>query len=161
VLRSPNARADYDAELGAARRPAAATTPAASRAGAAGGAPSFADRLVDPRAEDGPVGARRGRKWAPVIVVGVVFVTVLVFTAYAVHGHPSGSPVQVQTTQQPRYTVGSCVALTSGPLATPVPCDGPSSGRIAATTDTPRPCPPGTDAVPLEDQLTTLCLTPP
>ncbi len=92
------------------------------------------------------------------VVIGVVFVLVLIVTAYAAHKHdPTTTPVQVQTDH---FAVGSCVAVTSGPTALTVPCDQPHTGVIAATTDYPRPCPSGTDAVALVDEQTTLCLTP-
>ena len=51
-----------------------------------------------------------------------------------------------------RYPVGSCVAVTPGPVAYTVPCDQPHTGTVAATTDYPRPCPSGTSEVALVEQ---------
>jgi hypothetical protein len=92
-------------------------------------------------------------------VVGIGFFVVLAFTAYARHGNTNGTPSP--TPASPQFTTGSCVVIASGPVAATVPCDQPSSGRIAAVVDSPRPCPQGTAAFDLEDGRTTLCLTPP
>jgi len=156
VLRNPAARAAYDEQQAGAARP----TPAPRPAAAAGGArpPSFADHLVDPRDDPGTAG-RSGWRWAPVVVIVVVFVGVLVATAYAAHHHDGNgsSGVQVQTD---RYPVGTCVAVTPGPVATSVSCDQPHTGTVAAVTDYPRPCPSGTSEVALVEQQISLCLTP-
>jgi hypothetical protein len=158
VLRSPSSRAKYDEQL---RGVATSATAVRDRTGEYR-PPSFADRLVDPRAESmdsAEVGSRpKGWRWAPMVVIGVVFALILIGTAYAAHKHDSGStPVQVQTSH---YEVGSCVAVLNGPAAVTVPCDSPHTGTIAATTDYPRPCPGGTDPVALVDEQVTLCLTP-
>jgi DnaJ domain len=158
ALGTPAARALYDAGL-AEDRTARPLRPPAGRTGAR--TPSFGDRLVDPRVVPGAVAGRErsGWRWAPVIVLVAVFVGVLVVTAYAAHNHhdsPSGG-VQVHTD---RYPVGSCVAVTPGPVAYTVPCDQPHTGTVAATTDYPRPCPSGTSAVALVEQQLSLCLTP-
>jgi hypothetical protein len=160
VLRNPAARAAYDEQLTAASRPPP-RHPATPRRTVR--PPSFADHLVDPRVESGPPRHRSGWRWAPVVVIVVVFVSVLVATAYAAHHHDgsggSGGSggVQVQTDN---YPVGSCVAVTPGPVATVVPCDQPHTGTVAATTDYPRPCPSGTSEVALVEQQISLCLTP-
>jgi hypothetical protein len=162
VLRSPASRAAYDDELRTASRPPG-TTRRSDAAADRERTPSFADRLVDPRADLVGSGisspGRPGWRWTPVVVIGVVFVLVLVVTAYASHSHhTTTSPgVSVQTEQ---FTVGSCVAVTAGPAAVTVPCDQPHTGHVAATTDYPRPCPSGTEMVPLVDQQLALCLTP-
>jgi hypothetical protein len=154
VLRRPAGRAAYDAELERAAHP---PTPSPRTSGGPR-APSFADRLVDPRDDPGAGGRSRWR-WAPVVVILVVFGAVLVGTAYAVHHHDgdNGGGVQVQTD---RYPIGSCVAVMPGPVATTVPCDEPHTGTVAATTDYPRPCPAGTSEVPLVEEQISLCLTP-
>ncbi len=92
------------------------------------------------------------------VIVGLVFGGVLIVTAYASHTHePPTTGGQVQTDP---YAVGTCVAVTPGPVASTVPCDQPHTGKVAATTDYPRPCPSGTDPVDLVQQQLTLCLTP-
>jgi hypothetical protein len=156
VLRSPSSRADYDDQLRMTSAPRSTREPA----GVGSRAPSFTDHLVDPRTDptEVPGGGLRssGRRWAPMIVIGVVVVILLIVTAYASHKHPSGSTgVQVQTN---RYQVGNCVDVINGPAAVIVPCNQANSGKISATTDYPRPCPDGTTAVPLVEQQLTLCL---
>ncbi len=91
-----------------------------------------------------------------VLAVAVLVVTV---TAYASHGHPSPAGTSTPQNAPSGYPVGSCVAVTTGPTAVVVPCDQPHSGTVAATTDYPRPCPPGTFTVALVAQELTLCLT--
>ena len=57
--------------------------------------------------------------------------------------------------------MGSCVAVdVRARGAVVVPCDQPHTGTVAATTDYPRPCPPGTYTVALVAEQLSLCLTP-
>jgi DnaJ-domain-containing protein 1 len=158
VLGTPAARAAYDAELAESRRPRPVPTPGATTRART---PSFGDRLVDPRTSRGAVvgGERRGWRWVPVIVIGLVVVGVLVATAYAAHHHDGGPSGGVQV-HPDQYPVGSCVAVAPGPVAYTVPCDQPHTGTVAATTDYPRPCPSGTSTVALVEQQLSLCLTP-
>ena len=127
-----------------------------------GGAPSFADQLVDPTALDvREVGTRgrRLRRWAPVLVI-VALVAVLSTLAILASRKPSTPPppgVELQTEQ---FQVGSCVVVLAGPEAMTVPCDEPNSGQISATTDYPRPCPPETISVALVSRQISLCLVP-
>ena len=90
----------------------------------------------------------------------MVFVGVLVVTAYAAHHH-SDSRVGRASRCTPTGTRSArCVAVTPGPVAYTVPCDQPHTGTVAATTDYPRPCPSGTSEVALVEQQLSLCLTP-
>jgi len=162
VLGDPAARAAYDADLTAAARPQPVRRPAPGGSGAR--PPSFADRMVDPRtgAATAGGGSGRGWRWVGVALVGAVFVGVLVLTAYAAHHHTTGGGGVPSTVggQSDQYPVGSCVAVTPGPVAFTVSCDQPHTGKVAATTDYPRPCPSGTSTVALVEQQISLCLTP-
>ena len=162
VLRNPASRAAYDDQL-AAGAPAAAKVPA-HRAGGAGGARpvSFADQLVDPTRAgvgDPPSTGRRLGRWAPVLVIVVLVVVIagLAINASYKPSTPAPPGVELQTEQ---YQVGSCVVVIAGPNAVKVPCDEPNSGRVSATTDYPRPCPPETTTVALVSRQITLCLAP-
>jgi hypothetical protein len=157
VLRSPASRAAYDDELRAAedRTPEGSTHERPTSSGAHR-RPSFADHLVDPRAETAP--RHRGwRLWAPVLVVVALVVGILVATAYARRsGSDAPTEPEVHTT---RFSVGDCVAVRPGPTVEGVPCDQPNTGRVVATTDYPRPCPSGTITVSLVEQQLSLCLS--
>ena len=159
VLRSPAGRAAYDDQLASARREAEA--PKAPRAGRPTGM-NFAHHLVDPTsasAVGGQSERRRIRRWAPVLLVLGVFTGIIVGTAYASHKStdPATPGVEVNTAQ---FTVGACVAIYPGPVVEETSCSGPNSGRIASTTDYPRPCPPDTNPFSLVDRQLTLCLLP-
>jgi hypothetical protein len=162
VLRNPASRAAYDDELRAASgREAEARAASRSATARSPAGVSFAEHLVDPTRPD-PGGEARGhlRRWAPVLIVLGLLGLILVFTAYASH-KPSDQPavpgVELHTDA---YQVGSCVVVVAGPEAASVSCDQPNSGRIASTTDYPRPCPPDTQTVTLVDRHLSLCLVP-
>ena len=160
VLRNPASRAAYDEQL-AGGSPATARVPA--RAGGGATRPvSFADQLVDPTrvgAGDERSSRRLGR-WAPVLVIVglVVVIAALAINASRQPSSPAPPGVQLQTEQ---FQVGSCVVVLAGPDAVTVPCDEPNSGKISATTDYPRPCPPATTTVALVARQITLCLASP
>ena len=148
VLGDPVRRAEYDRRRRGARavEPGSTTTPRRTRV-VVGSSPS----------PPPPAGAS-GALW---VVVGLLLLgvaAVLVVSAYASAGDSRG-PTTSTTTATP--SVGACVdvsASSGGRIATVVPCDVASSGRIASIVDTPRPCPSGV-AVELADGRTTLCLT--
>jgi hypothetical protein len=162
VLRSPADRAAYDEQLRAAT-PGGSTRPAATGpAPAMAEAASFEGQLVDPRSIDprvgGPVRAHRAR-WVPVVIV-LALVAAGIGLAVVTTSNRSGSPPE-PVVRTNRYEVGSCVAVQpgpAGPVVSVVSCGLPNSGRVAATTDYPRPCPAGTDAVALVDEQVSVCL---
>jgi hypothetical protein len=149
VLRDPARRAAYDATLG---------DPTASVPGRTGPAPAGPPRpptsgIVVP-ATHAPF-----LRWLPVVVIAAVLVGILVFSAYATSQDAVGPTGPTST--RPTYPVGTCVlvaVLESGPAPVPVACGTGRSARVEAVVDTPRPCPPDTQALPLDDNRTTLCL---
>jgi curved DNA-binding protein CbpA len=152
VLRDPVRRSEYDRSLRGA--PSASGRPT----GGTGGPSRPVDRepsgLVV-RADHAPV-----FRYLPAAVVIVVLLGVLVFSAYATSRDSTG-PAAGPTSTAPTYPVGTCVliaALDSGPEPVKVACGTGNSGRVTAIVDTPRPCPPDTRALPLDDNRTTLCL---
>ena len=55
--------------------------------------------------------------------------------------------------------IGLISVPVDGVLApAPVGCGTASALRVVAKVDTPRPCPPSTQPLPLSDNKTTLCL---
>jgi hypothetical protein len=165
VLRSPNDRAAYDRQLAGGTGPGSGGSsgsggPARPTPAATGRpVPSFGDHLVDPRIDPAADG-RGGHRWGPIVAILVVAALVVIVTAYAAHGHPgsAGSGTTVGGSAD-GYQVGSCVAVIDQ-QADVVPCDQPNNGRVAATTDYPRPCPSGTETVSLIQLDLSLCLKP-
>ena len=102
-------------------------------------------------------------KWGPIVVLAAIGIGILVFSAYATSttDEPSGTNF-VGPAKAVTYKVGECVVVSpsaAGPLATSVLCSPQTSGKIAAITATPRPCPAETTEIQLADRKTTLCLT--
>lgn len=98
-------------------------------------------------------------RWGPAIVVILIGAVILVVSAYATSTTDSQSPTTSAVT--PRPVVGDCVAVYSsdaGPIAVTVDCVATNTGRVQSIIETPRPCPTATEAVPLSDNRTTLCL---
>jgi hypothetical protein len=59
--------------------------------------------------------------------------------------------------------VDECVLvafLAGSRVPVPVTCGTQGSFRVLSIVDTPRPCPSGSEQLPLSDQKTTLCLVP-
>lgn len=149
VLRDAERRAAYDARL---RGPTASPTTSARPASAARPAPSTSGVVV-------PAAQASFFRFVPVVVIVVVLAAILVFSAVESAKdapQPSGPAPTV-----PRFEVGSCVlvaALPSGPSPVQVACGTGGSSEVAAVVATPRPCPPDTAALALDDNRTTLCL---
>lgn len=104
-------------------------------------------------------------KWGPVVVLALIGIGILVFSAYATSttDEPSGTNF-VGPTKVVTYKVGECVVVSpsaAGPLATSVLCSPQTSGKISSITATPRPCPAETTEIQLADRKTTLCLVAP
>jgi len=156
VLRSPGDRAAYDEQLRGVSAPASAGSAAVRRS-----APSFDGQLVEPQRID-PRGAprprRRGR-WAPLLIVAVLVVAGIVVAVSA--SSKRSARIEEPVVRTNRYEVGSCVAVQPGPTVQVVPCDQPNTGKVAATTDYPRPCPAGTDTVSVVAEQLSVCLTAP
>jgi hypothetical protein len=163
VLRSPADRAAYDEQLRGgpgSRAGSAAVADAATPA-----RPSYDGHLVDPRTIDprrgGAAGPRRGR-WIPVAIVVVLVVAGLAVAAVTTSRRTAR--VDEPVVQTNRYEIGSCVAVgpgADGPAVAVVSCAEPNSGRVAATTDYPRPCPGGTETVTVVAEQVSVCLTSP
>jgi len=154
VLRSPADRAAYDDALRArsvSSSPMSTVDPLV---------PSFADQLVVPvRDESVPAAGRRPAgfaRWAPLLIVGLLLVGGLI-VAISVSSRRS-SPIDQPELRTNRYEIGSCVVVTPGPQVVGVSCDLPNSGRVAATTDYPRPCPAGTQTVSIVVERLSVCL---
>jgi hypothetical protein len=158
VLRSPADRAAYDDALRGTSVEHRDTTVA----GHAG--PSFADRLVElPRHDAAPFPPRPSGRWhrrVPLLIVAVLLVGGLVLAIAVSASRPSTSGDQPEL-RTGRYSPGSCVAVQPGPTAAVVSCDLPNSGRVAVTTDYPRPCPTGTETIALVEERVALCLVAP
>lgn len=149
VLRDPGRRADYDRTL----HPPAATTPPA-RATSGGPTPRPPTSGVVVPAAHAPF-----LRWVPVVVIGAVLVAILVFSAYATSR--DSTPPGVTPSTAPSFPVGTCVLvalLDSGPAPVKVLCGTQGSYRVTSVVDTPRPCPPESRALDLQDNRTTLCL---
>jgi hypothetical protein len=158
VLRDADRREAYDLSLAGPARaePAARAATAAPRpSGVVGARPAPPSGFV--------VAAEHASAWryVPLAVVLVVLLAVLVVTAYANAGDGTPSDTVVRA---PVPQVGDCVlvaALSQGRVPVASPCGNEGAYKVASITDTPRPCPPGSQALALSDQKTTLCLTDP
>ncbi len=172
VLRDPGRRRDYDLSLpgpgrstsGAATarnattssRSSAASTGASRPTGLAGARP------VPPSGHMVPAEHAGFWRFAPIAIVVVVAIAILVVSAYATAGDDATAPSSVARAPVPE--VGDCVLVASlsvGRVPVLSPCGNEGARVVSSITDTPRPCPPGTQALPLSDQKTTLCLSTP
>ena len=107
-------------------------------------------------------GCGTGAWLAAGLLAALCFVGALVAFVATVPRSESEAP-SAPATSDP-YAVGTCVLVApsaSGPVAVEASCSGPVSGRIEATVAYPAPCPPGTTAVALVAERTTLCLVAP
>lgn len=152
VLRDPARRREYDRSLRGPSSPSGAPT---GRNGPPRRPPDWEPSGAVVPATHAPL-----LRFLPVMVVVVVLVGILVFSAYATSRDSTG-PNVAPTSTAPTYPVGTCVliaALDSGPEPVKVACGTGNSGQVTSIVDTPRPCPPDTRALPLDDNRTTLCL---
>ncbi len=74
----------------------------------------------------------------PWVVITVVFVLILVVTAYA------GGPGDEPSGDPPVATSGTCIDQSPGPTTTIVPCSGPHELEVVARVDEATACPAGT-----------------
>jgi hypothetical protein len=166
VLRNPARRAAYDASLRGDR-------PVWERAG--GGTPR-APRTTTIRAGEAPVFTAPGfevpaahaplLRFGPIVVLMLVLVAVLVFTAYANRGDEVATPdsgVALEAgAERVRFEPGTCVLIMSvGGRLLPVPagsCDQLGAQQITAVTDLGRPCPEGSSPFEVASEKLRLCL---
>ena len=150
VLRDPERRAAYDASL----RPTTTQSPGRASSSRPDGAPSYAASGVVVPAAHAPF-----LRYLPALVVAVVLIAILVFSAIETSKatpDPGGPPPT-----RPEFEVGSCVlvaALPTGPSPVRVACGTGNSAEIVQVVATPRPCPPDSAALDLDDNRTSLCL---
>lgn len=163
VLRDPERRAEYDRSLrpagGAGSSSAADPAPGPSAGGAPPPSGIVGARPGPPSGHAVPAEHASFWRYTPIVVVLVVLVTILVFSAYATSNDtssPSGTQVQ-----QVVPGVDDCLLIVfqpNGRAPAPVTCGTQGSYRVVSVVDTPRPCPSGSQQLPLSDQKTTLCL---
>ncbi len=153
VLRDPLRRADYDRTL--ARGATASGSVEGERSGPPRRPADWEPSGIVVQEAHVPI-----FRYLPVIVVVVVLVGILVFSAYATQQDSSG-PNPSPPPTEPSFEVGSCLlvaALDTGPQPVQVNCGTGNSAVVASIVATPRPCPPDTRPLPLDDNRTTLCL---
>ena len=158
VLRDPGRRAEYDRSL--RREPAAAPSPAdrPDDGPTSGAAP---DRPTPPSGHVVPTAEASIWRFAPIVVVLAVLLGILVVSAYATSRDETAPADTRARSQVPAVDECVLVAFLSGGRApVPVTCGTQGSFRVVSLVDTPRPCPSGTEQLPLSDQKTTLCLVP-
>ncbi len=158
VLRDPERRTDYDRSL--RREPTAGV--------ATEGPPSPPRGTGSPPPRPAPpsghvVATSQTSLWryTPIVVVLVVLLGILVVSAYATSRDATSPSDTLPRSQVP--AVDECVLvafLAGGRAPVPVTCGTQGSFRVVSIVDSPRPCPSGTEQLPLSDQKTTLCLVP-
>jgi hypothetical protein len=186
VLRNPATRARYDDELTAAAAPSgpsvgpSSTRSSVDRPGASSSGVTATDirlgdvlrepQVADLQRDDGRVVARRPparwHMWAPIIIGGIVLLTVVIFTAYAQDDEPA---LRVQTVEE--FAVDTCVVVGFGPsqanpaqgeqareLVVAIPCTEPGAMRIVERVPFPKPCPAGSRPQLLANGQEALCL---
>jgi len=158
VLRDPERRAEYDRSL----RPTASSKPdpegasgasAVSSSGIVGARPAPPSGFVVP--------AEQASLWryAPIVVVAVVLIGILVMSAYATSRDATAPSATLARQSVP--APGDCIlvaALSNGRTPVPISCGTQGAYRVVSLVDTPRPCPSGSEQLPLSDQKTTLCI---
>ena len=159
VLRDPARRAEYDHSL--RREPEVTSSAPPASTGTGPGDGGSADRPVPPSGHAVPAGQAGVWRFAPIVVVLVVLLGILVVSAYATSRDATGPTDTLARSQVP--AVDECVLvafLAGGRAPVPVTCGTQGSYRVLSIVDTPRPCPSGSEQLPLSDQKTTLCLVP-
>jgi hypothetical protein len=158
VLRDRDRRAEYNRSLRS--DPVVGSAPGTAPRATAGSGPTAA-HPAPPSGHVVPAGQASLWRYAPVAVVLVVLLGILVVSAYATSRDATAPTDTLARSQVP--TVDECVLvafLTGGRAPVPVTCGTQGSFRVVSLVDTPRPCPSGTEQLPLSDQKTTLCLVP-
>jgi hypothetical protein len=159
VLRDPSRRRDYDLTLPGPSAPAGAgatttTATARPRPGGVVGARPQTSGVVVP--------AERASLWrfAPVVVLLAVLLGILIVSAYAQAGDDAVAPSSPAGSELvPEVDDCVMVVLVDGVRApAPAACGTAGALRVVSKVDTPRPCPPSTEQLPLSDAKTTLCL---
>lgn len=162
VLRDPSRRRDYDLTLpgpSATTRAGGttATTAAASATPRPGGVVG-----ARPQPSGVMVPAERASLWkfAPIVVLLTVLLGILIVSAYAQAGDDAVAPSSPSGSELvPDIDDCVMVVLVDGVRApAPASCGTAGALRVVSKVDTPRPCPPSTQQLPLSDAKTTLCL---
>ena len=161
VLRDPDRRRDYDLTLPGPSAPSSsgarattATTAARRPDGAVGARPAPSGVVVP---------AERASLWkfAPIVVLLAVLLGILIVSAYAQAGDDAVAPLGSSSGSDLVPDIDDCVmvVLVDGVRApAPASCGTAGALRVVSKVDTPRPCPPSTEQLPLSDAKTTLCL---
>jgi len=163
VLRDPARRAEYDHSLRREPEVTSSAPPASTGtgpgAGPGAGRDASAARPVPPSGHAVPATHPRLWRFAPIVVLLAVLLAILVASAYATSRDGQAPTSSVARAGTP--AAGECIlvaALSSGRTPVPVTCGTQGSYRIVSVVDTPRPCPSGSQQLPLSDQKTTLCI---
>ena len=149
VLRDADRRRAYDRSLRGPSVSSGAPRPSPARTAR----PAPPSGVVVPAAHAGLW------RYAPVVVIMVVLVTIFVVTAYATTSGDTGPGTA--TTTPPRPDVGDCVLVvpsSGGLVPVRTACGATGALRVSSVVATPRPCPSGLMALPWTDDETTLCL---
>jgi hypothetical protein len=158
VLRDPERRAEYDRSL--RPEPVVGTEPV-GQPSAPRGTWAPTPRPAPPSGHVVPASQASLWRYTPIVVVLVVLLGILVASAYATSRDATSPSDTLARSQVP--AVDECVLvafLAGGRAPVPVTCGTQGSFRVVSLVDTPRPCPSGTEQLPLPDQKTTLCLVP-
>lgn len=166
VLRDPGRRREYDLSLPGPSEPGAAARTGAAPSGASDASASRPrpSGVVGARPEPSGVmvPAERASLWkfAPIVVLLAVLLGILVVSAYAQAGDDAVAPTgQAVDDLVPEIDDCVVVVLVEGVRAPArASCGTPGALRVVSKVDTPRPCPPSTQQLPLSDAKTTLCL---
>jgi DnaJ-domain-containing protein 1 len=159
VLRDPDRRAEYDRSLRPDPGPDLAGGHVASTSDVDVDGGVVAGRSSPPSGVVVPAAHASMWRYAPIVVLLVVLLGILVASAYAT-SRDSTAPSDTLA-RQDVPGVGECVLVVfqgGGRVPAPVTCGTQGSYRIVSVVDTPRPCPSGSEQLPLSDQKTTLCL---
>jgi hypothetical protein len=165
VLRNPARRQAYDQALRGERpvweRPGAGT----SRAPRTTPVPTGSSGPSAPGFEV-PAHHAPFLRIGPIVVIGLLLLAILVFTAYA--NQRTNVTPEVDPTTDPnssaQVSAGDCVVLASAggrviPVVTPS-CTPPGAREVLSVIDLGRPCPAGSNAFDVPPEELRLCLSP-
>jgi hypothetical protein len=164
VLRNPARRQAYDASL-RGDRPVWERQTATPRPPRTSTVTPGAARGPGPPGFEVPAAHSPFLRFGPMVLVALVLIGILIFTAYA-NQRENGSP-EVDPNLRPEsaipFEVGDCVVLASaGGRVLPIEmaCTAAGAQEVRALTDLGRPCPAGSESFDLIDEQLRLCLQP-